>query len=291
MQETQEYDELEEIFDVSHRVRDLLEDFEFVGNLSEGALIPSRPSDGSLKNNVKVALAATTLRVKSLDYVKRRYCWDQYSEVIENDRTKYVKAYKTAKTRMNTVVHRLVTDDRELPTNGVFGASLVLERLKASFFSAHLLFGLGNEYEGYAVSRIILEQIAWAYSAFTMTEVKDIERIITTKSITKLRKLIPEVGLLYNFLSQKTHIDYASHGEFVNIENNKNYVVYGHTNFFDYMRVILYLADLFIIVWEMSQIQYLTEVESLAFENGDVQVAKSRPFNKVITDLLHDFKN
>lgn len=66
MQESQEYDELDEIFDVNHRVRDLLEDFEFVGNLSEGALIPSRPSDGSLKNNVKVALAATTLRVKSL---------------------------------------------------------------------------------------------------------------------------------------------------------------------------------------------------------------------------------
>ena len=88
MQETQEYDELDEIFDVSHRVRDLLEDFEFVGNLSEGALIPSRPSDGSLKNNVKVALAATTLRVKSLDYVKRRYCWDQHSEVVENDLTK-----------------------------------------------------------------------------------------------------------------------------------------------------------------------------------------------------------
>jgi hypothetical protein len=202
-----------------------------------------------------------------------------------------VKAYKTAKTHMNTVVNRLDTEGRELPTNGVFGASLVLERLKASFFSAHLLFRLGNEYEGYAVSRMILEQIAWAYSAFTMTEVKDIEKIITTRSISKLKKLIPEVGPLYNFFSKKTHIDYTSHGEFVNIENNKNYVVYGHTNFFDYMRVILYLADLFIIVWEMSQIQYLTEVESIAFENGDVQVAKSRPFNKVITDLLHDFKN
>lgn len=109
MQDSQEF-ELDEIYDVGHRVRNLLEDFEFVGNLSEGALIPSRPWDITLKSNVKVALAATTLRAKSLDYVKRRYCGDQQIGVTENDRTKYVTAYMIAKIYMNTVVKRLVTE-------------------------------------------------------------------------------------------------------------------------------------------------------------------------------------
>lgn len=134
MLDSPEFDGFDEVFDVEHRVRDLLEDFEFVGNLSEGALIPNRPWDRTLQSNVKVALAATSLRVKSLDYVKRRYCGDQSPGVTENDRTKYVNAYNIAKIHMRTVVKRLVTDNKDLPTSGVFGASLVLERLKASFF-------------------------------------------------------------------------------------------------------------------------------------------------------------
>jgi hypothetical protein len=290
MQVSEEYDEFDDIFDVGHRVRDLLEDFEFVVNISLGALIPNRPLDSTLENNIKAALAATTLRLKSLDYAKRTYCCNRHAEVIEDDRVKYVRAYKTAKAYMNTVVKRLEPDDKDLPSNGVFGASVVLERLKASFFSAHLLFRLGNEYEGYAVSRMILEQIAWAYSAYSMINLEEIQNIITTRSITKLKKLVPGVGILYNFLSNKTHIDYSSHGEFINIENNKNYVVYGHINYFDYARVILYLADLFIIVWEITQFHYLVEVESVEFDNGTIKIISSRPFDSVITELLRDFK-
>lgn len=285
-----EENEFEDLFDLGHRIRDLLEDFELIGNMSLAALIPNQPWDTSLKNNIKAALAASTLRLKSLDYAKRTYCCDRPTEVSEDDCRKYIKAYKVAKTYMSTVVKRLESDGKELPSNGVFGASLALERLKASFFSAHLLFRLGNEYEGYAVSRMILEQIAWAYSAYSLTDVEEIQNIVTTKTITKLRKLVPEVGILYKFLNTKTHIDYASHGEFVKIENNKNYVVHGHGNFYDYVRVILYLADLFIIVWEISQFHYLSDVESVEIDNGTIKIIVSRPFDKVINDLLRDFK-
>lgn len=140
------------------------------------------------------------------------------------------------------------------------------------------------------MSRMILEQIAWAYSAYSMTAVEDIQKIITTKSITKLKKLVPSIGIIYNFLSKKTHIDYTSHGEFVDFEGGKNYVVHGHVNFFDYMRVILYLSDLFIIVWEISQFQYLTEVESVDIHNDSIEIIGSRPFDKIISELLRDFK-
>ncbi len=63
------------------------------------------------------------------------------------------------------------------------------------------------------MARLILEQIAWAYAAYKMREVGDIERIITTRSISQLKKRIPVAGELYGF-EKKTHIDYCSHLEF-----------------------------------------------------------------------------
>ena len=122
----------------------------------------------------------------------------------------------------------------------------------------------------------MLEQIAWAYEAFSLEELDKVKRIVTTKALSKLTKLIPWCGRLYGFLSQKTHIDYENHIEFLRIENGKNVILHGQAAFYEYAQVILYLADLFGIVWEVSQFHYLKKTEAVQFRKG-IYSMKEKP--------------
>jgi hypothetical protein len=174
-----------------------------------------------------------------------------------------------------------------LPSNGVFGASIVLEKLQYSFFSAHLLYSLGHRYEGHAISRLILEQIAWAYTAFHLETIEQIEKIVTTRTISKLKKAFPIVGRVYGFLSNKTHIDYKSHFDFLHVENGKNVLKITQHKFYEYAEIILYLADLFAVVWEISQHEYLPELETIEIIDGNYCIKEDRPFLNIINEHLN----
>lgn len=169
---------------------------------------------------------------------------------------------------------------------GVFGAALALERLPYSLFSAHLLYELGHRYEGHAVSRFILEQIAWACAAFPMDSVRDIKKIVTTQTVSMLKNTVPFSGRLYGYLSKNTHIDYKNHHEFLSIQNGRNVIQYTHLEYYEYAQVVLYLADIFGIVWELSQREYLNEFESIAMVGGIWTVKADRPFKEVIKEHL-----
>jgi hypothetical protein len=270
------------------RVRELLEDFEIVSTINHMALI-SNQGFVDFRNNVYAAVLASSLGLASLDYTKRRYC-NEEPDQQKNEVTRYIEAYKTAKTHIHTVMSRLSTEGKQPPSLGVFGASLVLERLPSSFFSAHLLYRLGNEYDAHAVSRLILEQIAWAHCAYSCDNIEKIRTIITTKTLSKLKNVFPKCGRLYSFLSRKAHISYSSHGEFLELQRERNLVLLSHTNFYEYTFVILTLADLFAVVWELTQLDYMNKLESIEIKNGFPAVVAGRPFQKVIQNHLKDFK-
>ncbi len=250
-------------FRTGERARELLEDFDIIATVQEMALIPKH-ANSSLKSNVHAAVVASTLGLASVDYARRRYA--RHEDDDSNDESKltaYVGAYHAAKTYMSRLVANLCTDGKPDPTVGVFGASLVLERLAPSFFCTHFLYRMGHRYEGHAVARLILEQIAWAYAAHDLDDLSLIEKISTTRCITALKRLTPSAGILYGFLSEKTHIDYSSHMEFLRVENGQNVVLHAQPHFKEYGEVILRLADLFGIIWEISQAGYLETVETI----------------------------
>jgi hypothetical protein len=275
------------------QVMDLLEDFEVVGTFAEIALLPRQRVRTALHENVHAAIVASTSGLSSIDYAKRRYC-PSYPEPAPNQPDKaardlYIKAYSLAKQYVLRMIRSLHTDGLPLPDSGVFGASLVLERLPYSFFSAHLLYQLGQRYEGHAVARLILEQIAWAYAAHPIKEIEGIDAIVTTKAISQLKKLAPEVGILYGFLSEKTHIDYRSHVEFLKIKNNKNVIIYAQPMFKEYAMIMLELADIFGIVWEISQIDYISTPEAIIRGSNGVNINESRPYLVEKERLIADF--
>lgn len=271
---------------IADHLKNLLEDFDIVGTPFSIALLPMQQSSLGVRDNILAAIIASSHRLKSIDYVKERYVRSSPIDASTSPLREYINAYKSAKQYIEKLILRLSGEGLPLPSNGAFGASLVLERLPISFFSAHLLYRLGQRYEAHAVSRLILEQIAWAHEAYKLEDVDAIEKIVTTKTISNLKKVIPAAGNLYGFLSNKTHINYKSHIDFLRVENGQNMVLHSHQEFYEYAEVMLHLADLFGIVWELSQYKYLSQVETINLEDSIYSVKSDRPFIAVIEDHL-----
>jgi hypothetical protein len=280
---------------VGERARDLLEDFEVIATKLFMVLVPRDPSSQTLKDNLHAAIAASTLGLSSIDYAKRMYCRSDQrneddSEAVEPVHA-YIAAYRSAKAYIQRMCKKVEPDGLPNPELGVFGSSLVLERLPPSFFSAHLLYRLGHRYEGHAVSRLILEQIAWAYAAHSLRDIHEIERIETTRAVSQLKRFIPEAGKLYGFLSTKTHIDYGSHAEFLAIEKDRNIILHAQPEFVEYAEVILQLADLFGLVWELSQGNYVKTPETIEVGPTGPLIRQDRPFLETINSHLSEIKS
>ena len=272
---------------MTEQIQDLLEDFDIVGNPHSIALISMNRQWPEFHQNIEAAIMASTSRLKSIDYARKTYVKKEKAISHPNNiEREYINAYKSAKQYILRMISKLSCEGLPLPSNGVFGAALVLERLTVSFFSAHILYRLGLRYEGHAVSRLILEQIAWAHAAYELDEIDDIKKIETTKTISSLKKVIPRCGPLYGCLSKETHIDYDSHGEFLRVENGKNVILQSQHQFNEYAQVVLNLADMFGIVWELSQYKYLSDVEAIEVKNDNFTVKTNRPFIAVIETHL-----
>lgn len=280
-------------FDVARSIRNLLEDFESIGVGQYSALIPSCDFDSYLHENVEAAVVASKLHLSSIDYAKRKYCYEKV--VADNTETeqaarKYKNAYKASKRYIKAMLSKASPTFTVTPLLGSFGAAIALTRLQYSFFSAHILYQLGHQYEAHAVSRLILEQIAWAYSASQLDNLDDIKRLVTTNCIGKLKELNQDYGRLYGVLSNKVHIDYGNHGEFLRVEDGENIVLLTHSNFAEYAFVMLALTDLFGVVWEISQASHIQDFEATEFIDGTRSIRADRPFRKTANQHLTEFQ-
>lgn len=132
--------------DFASILRNLLEDYEIVATRRYMVLVPGNAGDSVLRDNVAAAVQAATLQLSSIDYTKRRY-GHKKREGSGRDRAveAYTSAYRLGKDYMLKAINRLRPENKELPTAGVFGASLVLERAVTSFQSAHFLYRLGHK--------------------------------------------------------------------------------------------------------------------------------------------------
>ena len=163
----------------AEKIHALLEDYEVISTTLYTALIPKYLNNRTLSENVGAAVIASSLGLASIDYAKKRYCESEsIDKSIEtsNEQVQYINAHISAKNHILSMISKFSKEKLPLPSTGVFSASLVLERLRYSFFSAHLLYNLGHRYEAHAVSRLILEQIAWAHTVYQLEDFEDIKK-------------------------------------------------------------------------------------------------------------------
>jgi hypothetical protein len=271
-------------------VRSLLEDFD---DIAGKVLLPYDDPE-ELEPGLRTVILARRAGNKSLDYTKQRYV-DGAPRFRKHGKTEalqraYVAAYFAAKCYIAHIRRKLEPRGTREPTCGEFGASVVLQRLVSSFFCAHLMYRLGHRYEAHSVSRHILEQIAWAHSAAAFTELGDIERIITTKTVTKLSRFFPDMGRLYGLLSQDVHLDYSGHSQFLGTDGEFISVRYAQEEFLAYGQVILTLADAYGAVYEATQVNFIHQPEAIVMRDGALQLNQERPFLDVIRQHVDAIK-
>jgi hypothetical protein len=98
-------------------------------------------------------------------------------------------------------------------------------RLASTFKSIHYCINFYYYFEGFSLIRLVLEQLAYAYTASQVASGKFKTFLSPTKSVGILKNLLPNAGRLYNALSKKAHIDKSEIHNYIKIEKEQHFVV------------------------------------------------------------------
>lgn len=240
-----------------------LEDFSALGTLGTGTVLYPSAGDGTeLSTNLHAALVATSLGHKSLDYAKRMLP-DVVKEAADPIFALYQRAYFEARCHIKDAKKRLVVDSTAALTNGEFAASVALQRLESGLFAAHLLYRLGLNFEGDALSRQVLEQVAWAFAVEPLESMKDVEDVEAQKKVTNLKRLYPAAGTFCGELSNVAHAGLAEHRRTFHVADDRPSIVTARSRFADSARYLSSLADVWVLVWEVVQRKHLQDFTAI----------------------------
>jgi len=258
-------DDLDSVFNTQKQILDTLTDFRAVVTPGSGAILyPRRQDVTGLGRNIHAAAAASGLGLASLDYAKRRYVPTEGDEYPAKSGSAdlYRQAFFNAMTHKHETEIQLSSSEG-VPM-GIFAASIALERLDSGFKSAHLLYQLGLNYEGDAVARYVLEQIAWSIPASRLNALDEIEKVKSTSAIAELKKLIPWTGPLYGDLSKTTHAGLEQHQRAFTVDDqNRGIVISAWSRLGISAAHVLLLADAWCVAWEYTQAPYIERFNSI----------------------------
>lgn len=245
------------------------------------ALIDRRSAESDLHRFVAAALVAYDAGLTSLDYVLREYVPGVpigVPSAAGEEADVLLETYELVVHSMRAAKGRLAPQETQPPTVGEFAASIGLERLVTSFKSAHLLYRLGHCTDADAVSRVVLEQAAWAYKVGSLVSFEEIEQVQPQRAVTNLRQLYPDAGRLYGLLSDRVHQDVAVHQEMFSRQGDRNVIDAAKQCVPHACGVLVRLCDIYLAVWEATQARHLTSLESVFLDGNMIRLHDDRPF-------------
>jgi len=260
-----------------------LEDFEVFGDHKIAIAVPPG-SPPELKRRILAAAKSYHLGVRSIDDVLRKYSpyWSLETELSRKQ--------EVLRDMLGDVINQIhqtrdwMDEIEGKPDKvGLFAAGAALIRLETSFKAAKALIKRGYNFEALGVCRLILEQIAWAYNIHELED-EMVFKIVPTKSVAKLKKLLPNVGHLYGLLSDEAHISPRLTPRYIRFEEPCPHVVLGTTqDGVSSAFILLLLADAFSIVAEYIYRELVPTLFQLVKDgSGRYRVNESRPFSQVI---------
>lgn len=275
-------DDLDKTFVFSKR--SLLENHIGLSVGANMALVP-RTAPKKLTQYVEAAIFAHDLGVR-MDYALEKYVSD--SEVdIPPIYALFQKMYFTGKNHIDATIERMKPIGA--PSAGETFADVALVRAANTYYVAALLYREGHTIEAHAMSRLMLEQIAWAFAACEVDECGLAEAIVPTKAISKLKKKIKSVGKMYGVLSKYVHIPIQGHYEFIDLSHGRNEVL---TQFgvHSYARgaIISQLADFWSAVYEYTQSRHFEKLENWIETPSGLEMNPERPFLSVIQPICEE---
>ena len=199
----------------------------------------------------------------------------------------FQEMYFAGERHMKETVQRMNLEGE--PNAGELFADIALTRARNTYYVAGLLYREGHMIEAHAMSRLMLEQIAWAFSACSTESEAEAEKIRPPKAIGPLKKKIKEVGRLYGALSDYVHLPLKGHYEFIDISDGKNAIRYQFGEH-SYMagQVIAVLADYWACVYEYAQARHFGNLENWVSGSSDFDLNPERPFLGVINPIREE---
>ena len=211
---------------------------------------------------------------RSIDYVLKTYGdhWNSDESQGENtDAPLYDLLFK-ALCEVDKVCDWWTSVEKVNGTSGVVVAGAALLRLKSSYRVASFLIRLGYVHEAMSICRITLEQVAWAYRVYGLSDQDDPLHVPTKHSISYLKELFPSVGNLYGLLSAYTHIsDEYARSYIVPGTKGQDRSVIRKTNEQGGSLIFIYLqlADCYCVVSECAHRHYVQNPKSIRLLRND----------------------
>lgn len=199
-----------------------LDDYDILSTRMMSVAVPHTTTE-SFRKLIWAAMATYVFGNSSVDHVMRRYAylWDRREgRSFEDDRR--VLALRETVSIVKEIADAL--DRVSVKTLGPICAKSALARLEATFKAAYGLVRRKYIFEVDALTRLILEQIAWAFVVFSKSD----DAVFSwkpTKCIDPFKAEYPECGRLYRKLSESAHIDPSIARTYVELHQEGNSVI------------------------------------------------------------------
>lgn len=266
--------------------RRLNEDHITVG-LGELAVHVPRTAPDALIKNIEAAIIAYKLGT-GIDYSLRAFVPDRDPN-IPSIHVKFQEMYFAGKNHIEETMRRM--NPVLTPSSGEVYADAALSRAKNTYYVAAWLYREGHLIEAHAMSRLMLEQIAWAFSVCRLDSFEEVRGMAPTKAINNLKKVIAPVGRMYGALSKYIHLPLEGHFEFIDLSNGASEAIY---QFGEYSyasgKVVSYLADYWSAVYEFTQSRHYDRLENWIDGPQGLVLNKQRPFLKIIGPLRSELE-
>lgn len=272
----------EKAFTLSNR--SLLEDPIAVGFYSRTVLTP-RTTPRELVSYVEAALCAHDLGVR-MDYALKMYVSDSNTD-IPPIHTLFQKMYFAGKTHMESTIERM--HPKDVPNAGETFADAALVRAANSYYVAALLYREGHMIEAHAMSRLMLEQIAWAFAACKVENYHAAEKISPSKAIGIMKKKFDAIKGMYGALSKYVHLPLKGHYEFIDLSQGESAVMqqFGAHSYAQ-GTILAHLADYWSAVYEYTQSRHFDELENWTKTSSELELNPNRPFLSTIQPILEE---
>jgi len=260
----------------------LLEDYVQVGQDPLIALVPRHTSTAFI-DGVRAAALSAQMGI-GIGYALERYVDEGAGVSVPAALDAFQEAYSVGKRHIHATAARL--QPSETPTAGETYADVALRRLQPTYFAAGLLFKVGHLVEAHTLSRLFLEQVAWAYGVFEFQTRQAAARLSPPRAISLFGELIPSVGPLYGELSEDAHLDLEEHLRFLRFNDGSAEILLapGRASLLA-GAVLLDLADFWSVAYERSQWPHILAPENWTDSPQGPELRLDRPFLDVASQV------
>lgn len=194
-----------------------LDDYDILAINTISAAVPHETTE-SFRKMIWGAMTTYALGNSSIDHVLKQYnhVWERF-RVHAFERDPQIIALR----KMVAIVDKIAEAVQSQPiqrSTGQVCAKAALCRLEATFKAAYGLIRREYIFEVDALSRLVLEQIAWSRVAFSKND-NSVFSLNPTKCISELKAFYPSAGRLYGELSAWAHISPDIAANYVHFHN------------------------------------------------------------------------